>query len=254
MLALFRDYVEGSLRMAAVAVSLRRIIVEQPKLRKALIASGVVSSALYLTIDIVGSLRYPRYSYTDQVFSELTAQGSPVRTLMLAANVGPYTALVTAFGVGVWATAGDTRAGRVTGTMLIGYALIGMTGGAFFPMAPRGDDGTLRNVMHIPATAVMSILILLAVGVGSRLSGPRFRCYSYATLATLLAFGALTSLQGGRIAAGDPSPWAGLEERVNIYATMLWIAVLAVELWQGSGGAEAEQPATLGAISQAVAH
>jgi len=44
--------------------------------------------------------------------------------------------------------------------------------------------------MHIPATVVMSLFIVLAMGFGSSLLGKRFRYYSYGTIATLLACGA----------------------------------------------------------------
>ena len=60
--------------------------------------------------------------------------------------------------------------------------------------------------------------------------GKRFRYYSYGTIATLIVFGVLASLQAGRMAANQPTPWMGIEERINIYATMLWVAVLAIGL------------------------
>jgi hypothetical protein len=91
-------------------------------------------------------------------------------------------------------------------------------------------EGTLRNTMHIPATVMMSLFIVLAMGFGATLLGRRFRYYSYGTIATVLVFGALTSLQAGRIATNEPTPWVGVEQRINIYVTMLWVAVLAIEL------------------------
>ena len=84
--------------------------------------------------------------------------------------------------------------------------------------------------MHIPATVVMSICIVLALGFGATLRGKRFRYYSYGTIAILVVFGALASLQAGQMAANEPTPWMGIEERINIHATMLWVAVLAIEL------------------------
>src|SRR5215204_2544732 len=103
--------------------------------------------------------------------------------------------------------------------------------GVIFPMRPRealaAGEGTLRNTMHIPATAVMSLFIVLAMGFGATLLGKRVRYYSYGTIAILLVFGALTSLQAGRISTNEPTPWAGIEQRINIYATMLWVAVVA---------------------------
>jgi bacteriorhodopsin len=89
--------------------------------------------------------------------------------------------------------------------------------------------------MHIPATVVMSLFFLLAVGFGATLLGKRFRYYSYGTIVTLVVFGALTSLQAPRITANQPTPWGGIYERINIYATMLWVAVLAVGLLRAQG-------------------
>ena len=202
--------------------------------RKILLGCGIVSSVLYVVTDVLGTLRYPGYSYADQEFSELTAQGAPTRDFMVALNVIPYTLLVAAFAMGVWASAGPKRAARITGTMLLGYAAFGMAGGLVFPMRPRealaAGEGTLRNAMHIPATAVMSLFIVLAMGFGTTLFGKRLRYYSYGTIATLLVCGALASLQAGQMAANEPTPWMGIEERINIYATMLWLAVLAIGL------------------------
>ena len=189
---------------------------------------------LYVVTDVLGTLRYEGYSYVDQEFSELTAQGVPSRPLMVALNVIPYTLLVAAFAVGVWTSAGPKRAARITGAMLLGYAAFGLAGGLIFPMRPRealaAGEETLRNVMHIPATAMMSLFIVLAMGFGATLLGKRFRYYSYGTVATLLVCGALASLQAGQMAANEATPWMGIEERINIYATMLWVAVLGIGL------------------------
>jgi len=205
--------------------------------RKILLICGIVSSVWYVVTDVIGTLRYPGYSYADQWFSELTAQGAPTRDFMVALNGIPYTLLVSAFAEGVQTSAAPKRAGRITAAMLIGYAAFGFAGGVLFPMKPRealaAGEGTLRNTMHIPATALMSLFIVLAVGFGSTLLGKRFQYYSYATIAILLVFGALTSLQAGRITTNEPTPWAGIEERMNSYGIMLWVAVLAVGLLRG---------------------
>jgi Protein of unknown function (DUF998) len=203
-------------------------------LRRILLVCGVVSSVLYVVVDVLGSLRYPGYRYTEQQFSELTAQGSPVRPLMIALSVIPYTLLVTAFALGVFTSAPKKRAARITGAMLLGYAAFGMVGGWLTPMNTRealeaGERG-LRNAMHVPMTAVMSLFMLLAMGFGAGLLGKRFRYYSYATIAILIVFGVVTSLQAGKMVANEPTPWMGLTERINIYATMFWVAVMAIGL------------------------
>lgn len=184
-------------------------------------------------MDVIGSLRYAGYSYVDQTISELSAEGAPTRSFMLLSGI-PYAALMIGFGVGVWTTAGGTRAGRITGILLAAEALFGVVGGMLFPMARReviaaGED-TLRNQLHAPYGVGMPILFLLAMGFGARLFGSRFRWYSYGTMIVLLVFGALTALQSGRVEANEPTPWLGVTERTNAYAAMLWLAVLATAL------------------------
>jgi hypothetical protein len=43
-------------------------------------------------------------------------------------------------------------------------------------------------------------------------------------------FGVLTSRQAPQIAANQPTPWGGIYERMNIYPTILWVAVLGIGL------------------------
>lgn len=214
--------------------------------RKVLLGCGIVSSVLYVAADVLASLRYPGYRYTDQEFSELLAAGSPVRPLMIALNGIPYGLLVVAFAAGIWRAAGPKRAARITGALLVGYAATGMAGGLLFRMNTRealaAGEGDLRNAMHAPATAVMSLFLLLAMGFGATLLSRRFRYYSYGTVLTLLVFGALTSLQAGRMVANQPTLGMGIEERGNIYATMLWLALLSLSLLRAPVGRPEETP------------
>lgn len=221
--------------MVALPRTWRRTVELHPKLAKVLLGCGIVSSVWWVAADVLLSLRYPGYSFTDQTISELSAEGASTRALSLVLNTVPYTALVAAFAVGVRALAGGTRAGRVTGTLLVTHAIVGGAGGVLFPMAMRGDEGTLRNVMHAPYGAVSVLLFLLIIGFGSRVFGTRFRAYSYGTIVTLLVFGVLTGLQSGRMVANEPTPWMGLEERISIYTTMLWLAVLSIGLLRAEG-------------------
>jgi hypothetical protein len=207
--------------------------------RKVLLVCGIVSSVWYVATDVIGTLRYSGYSYADQWFSELTAQGAPTRPLMIALNEIPYNLLVLAFSAGVRESAGPKRAGRITAAGLTGFAAFGFVTGVIFPMPTRevaaAGKGTLRNNMHLPGTAVMSLSLVLAMVFGSTLLGKRFRYYSYGTILAVLVFGVLTSLQAPQIAANQPTPWSGIYERINIYATMLWVAALAIGLLRAQG-------------------
>jgi hypothetical protein len=209
--------------------------------RKLLLACGVVSSVLYVAVDLLASLRwYAGYSYRDQEFSELFAAGSPVRDRMIIFNGFPYLALLLAFALGVWLVAGPKRAARFTVAMLVGYAVLGFVGGVITPMSTRealaAGERTLSNSLHPVMTALMSLCVLLAIGFGARQVGNRFRWYSYVTILTMIGFGVSTFPHVSRLVANEPTPWMGVLERVNIYGIMLWVVVLAVCLWRGLGG------------------
>jgi hypothetical protein len=198
--------------------------------RQFLLVCGVLSSALYIAADVHAWSQYPGYSPVSQAFSELLAEGAPTRPFMVAVAGAPYNLMVAALGVGVWASPGRGRVSRITGALLVLYAVISYLGGTVFQMDPRGTEGSVRTMLHERATAVMVLSMLLSMGVGAFLHGTRFRLYSLGTLLTILVFAGLSFLQAAKLAANEPAPWLGLIERVNIYAWMLWVAVLAVAL------------------------
>jgi hypothetical membrane protein len=202
--------------------------------RRILIVCGLVAPVLYIVTDIIASSQYPGYRYADQQISELLAKGAQSRPFMVAANLIPFDLLVAAFAAGIWAAVGRTRAGRVAAAGLVGFAVFGTLGGGVFEMERRevmaAGQGTLRGTMHLPATGLMTLCLLVAMIFGARLLGKRFRYYTYATIVTMLGFGFLVAAQAGQLGTGQPTPWMGLEERVSSYSMMLWLVVLAIAL------------------------
>jgi hypothetical protein len=195
-------------------------------LRRALLACGVVTSLLYLASLVLGPMRWEGYSSTSQTISELYAIGAPSRSLVFPVGVA-YDVLLVAFGVGVWAAAGARRGLRVTARMLVAVGALGLF---WPPMHLRGEDKTLTDTLHIAWAAAISLLIVLAIAFAARAFGGRFRAYSIATIAVVLGFGALTSVYGPRIGANLPTPGAGIVERVDLGAYLVWVVVLAVAL------------------------
>jgi len=196
--------------------------------RDLLLVCGIISSLLYVGSDIVASMLYEGYRYTDQAFSELLAIGAPTRPLMIKLSV-MYNLLVIAFTAGVWAAAGSKRSLRITAVLLFAFGVASFLG-PFVPMHVRGSETTFTDVMHIICTIVIVLSVLLAMGFGAAAFGKGFRLYSIATILAVVIFGAWAGFQGPRLAAGLPTPWFGVLERVNIYSTMLWILVLSVNL------------------------
>ncbi len=200
--------------------------------RKVLLVCGIVSSLLYVAMNILGAMRFEGYSSTSQTVSELSAISAPSRPLWIALGI-PYDVLVIAFGLGVWVSAGGKRALRVVGGLLVAFGVVGFAW-PFASMHQRevlaAGGGTLTDTMHIILGMVTVLFMLVAIGFGATALGKRFRYYSIATIMLLLVFGALTGLDGPRIAANLPTPLVGIWERINIAGFLLWVAVLATAL------------------------
>jgi len=60
--------------------------------------------------------------------------------------------------------------------------------------------------------------------------GRQLRIYSAATLLTLLVSGMALGQYAKLLAAHQPTPGLGSVERINLYVTLLWVAVLGVAL------------------------
>jgi hypothetical protein len=217
------------------AAPTRRRTLSDETWRKALLACGTASSLLYAAM--IWSIRYEGYSAISQVPSELTAIGAP--TQVLWARLGwIYTVLITAFGLGVWKSAGGNRPVRIVSGVILAYASLGLLW-PFAAMHQRevlaAGGGTLSDTLHVVLGAVTVFVMFLAIGFGASAFGKRFRLYSTATIVVLLTFGALTFLEAPGLEANLPTPWIGLWERINISVFLLWVAVLGAVLWRKAG-------------------
>ena len=191
-----------------------------------LLVCGILSSLLYVAMNVFVPMQWEGYSVASQTVSELSAIGAPTRSLW--ALLGTiYTALVTLFGLGVWISAGRNRPLRIAGALVLAYGVIGLF---WPPMHLRGSERSLTDTLHIAFAIVTVLLMMLAIGFGAAAFGKRFRRYSVATLVILVACGALTGLDGPRIAANLPTPWVGVWERINIGVFLLWVVVVAIAL------------------------
>lgn len=195
-------------------------------LPQTLLLCGVLSSLLYAAMNVYVPVQWAGYSVTAQTVSELSAIGAPTRFLWVAL-VSVYGALFTAFGFGVWTSAGSSRALRGVAGVTIAQGLMG-----FFwpPMHLRGAPFSTTDAMHIAFAAVTLLLMALSMGFGAAALGKRFRLYTIATVLVFVVFGTLTGMDSPHIAANEPTPWIGVWERINIAAFMSWVVVLAVAL------------------------
>lgn len=204
--------------------------------RKVFLICGIISSLLYIGIDITASVHWKEfYNYSSQGFSELLAFGAPTRPFVLSLSI-LYNAIVIAFGLCVWATDDRKISLRITGILLIGYAIVGIVTPSFFPAPMRGVEATVRNTMHLPLTGIEVLFILSSIGFGAAALGKRFRLYSICSLLIITLCGVWGGTFVSRIAANQPTPWLGIIERGNIYGYMIWVMVLAIILLRAENG------------------
>jgi hypothetical protein len=215
-----------------LGVAMPLLPVRPPSLRDAALAGGVLSSVLYVAMNLIVPTQWPGYDQASRVVSELSAVGAPSRPLWVVLGI-VYTLLVVAFGWGVRAAAGSDRRLRVTGTLLILYGALGVVW-PFAPMHLRetlvAGRGDFRDTMHIALGIATNVIYLAALGVAAAALGRAFRVYSLATFAVLMTCGALTFRDAPRLSAGQPTPFIGVWERIDIGVFLLWMIVLAVVL------------------------
>jgi len=207
--------------------------------RKLLLVCGILSSLLYAAMNVIGPIQFEGYSFISQTVSELSAIGAPSRPLWIALG-SAYSVLIIAFGRGIWMSAGEKRALRIVGDLLVASGVVGLVGWPFASMHQRevlaAGGGTLSDTMHIILVTVTVLFMLVSIGFGARAFGKWFRLYSIGTIALLLVSGALTGLDGPRVSANLPTPWVGVWERINIAGFLLWVAALAIILLRSKKG------------------
>jgi hypothetical protein len=199
-------------------------------LKRGLLASGILSSLLYIAMLIFVPGQWKNYSSTSQTVSELSAIGAPTRALWVALG-SVYTLLAAIFGLGVWKSANGNRFLKIVGIFIIIYGLLGL----FWPPMHQREvlaagGATLTDTLHIVWTIATVLLMLLAIGFGSMALGKRFRLYSIMTMLILVLFGLLTGMDAPQVQANQPTPLAGVWERINISVFLLWLIVLSMVL------------------------
>jgi hypothetical protein len=193
---------------------------------KLLLVCGILSSLLYVAMNVFVPMLFEGYSLASQTVSELSAIGAPTRPLWVWLGT-VYALLVAAFGWGIWKSVGRNRPLRVVGGLMVVDGVISLY---WPPMHLRGAEFTLTDTMHIVWAMVTVLLMMLAIGFGAAAFSKWFCLYSIATMVILVVFGALTGMDGPRIATNLPTPWVGVWERISIAAFMLWVVVLAMTL------------------------
>lgn len=197
-------------------------------IQKVLLTCGILSSLLYVAMNIFVPAQFEGYSSASQTVSELSAIGAPTRAIWVPLGA-LYTLLFIAFGFGVRMSTYQNRRLSIVANLIIIYGVISLA----WPLAPmhlRGAKFALTDAMHITLGILTILLMLIIIGFGAAGFGKGFRLYSMLTIVIFIVFGTLTGIDSPRIAENQPTPWIGIWERINIGAFMLWIIILGILL------------------------
>jgi hypothetical protein len=236
-----------------IAAAVPLLPLPAPTLRDLWLVCGILSSLLYVAMNLVVPARWPAYDCASQTVSELSAVGAPTRPLWVVMGL-VYTLLVTAFGRGVEMAAGGERRLTIAGLLIAVYGALGV----IWPFAPMhlravlaAGGGSFADTLHLALGVVTELIYLLALGFAAAALGRAFRLYSLATLLVLLGFGVLTFGEAPAVGADLPTPLIGVWERLNIGVFLLWVIVLAVVLLaRGHAGArEHRAPARAASVA-----
>jgi hypothetical protein len=203
-------------------------------MRKTLLSFGILSSILYIAMNIFVPMLFQGYSYSYHTISELSAIGAPTRILWVLLGV-LYAFLLAAFGWGIWLSATENRRLHIVGGFMFTYGVINL----IWPITPMhlretlaSGGATISDTLHLVMAAVCVFFMMTAMGFGAWALRKRFRIYSIVTILILLVFGYLTGLDAPNVQANLPTPLAGVWERINIGVFTLWVIVFAMILWK----------------------
>jgi hypothetical protein len=206
-------------------------------LQKILLACGAGYGVAYIVAnDLIAATIFDGYSRIDQAISELSGTGAPSRGF-LNAMLPLFTLLALGFGIGVWRAAGQSRALRVTGGILIAQAIM-FPLWLLFPMTSRDEmvqaTTHTNDIGHMALSAAAVLFIVAEMAFSAAALGSRFRYFAISMMITAVTAGGYVASTTSDVATGDPTPWMGAVERISYGSWLLWMAVLAIVLLRRS--------------------
>jgi hypothetical protein len=205
-------------------------LVSEKRLKQVLLVCGILSTIIYVLAIVLGAFKWDTYDSLSQTVSELIAINAPSSTIVIPLFI-LYSILVFAFGFGVWLSAGAQKTLKVIAVLIVTKEILGLIATLFAPMHLRGISTSQTDTFHAILTGIGVLLCMLpAIGFGAFSFGKGFRIYSIITIVIFLLFGTLAGMDGSKIAQNQPTPYAGVWERINIFTYFLWTIMLSIKL------------------------
>jgi hypothetical protein len=196
-------------------------------LQKILLSCGILAPLFYLGTDWLAGRLLKSYSFAAQSMSELSAAGSPTRSLVVLLTL-VASVLMTAFGVGVWRAAGRALFPRVVGGLVIGNAVAGLVATLFFPT--RFGERPIFGSTGVIIMFLSVVFFVLAMVFGALAFRGWLRILSIAIPAAYVLLAVLRFATARASLAGEAASLVGTQERTMAYSFLVWVIALATHL------------------------
>lgn len=207
-------------------------------IQQALLVCGILAPLVYLGTDRLAGSLLEGYSFSAQSMSDLSASGSPVRSLVVGLTCVAC-ALMVAFAIGVWRAANGALPVRGVAVLLVANAVLGLVATLFFPTryAERPAFGTPGVILMFLGV----VCFVLAMVVGAIAFGGWMKVLS---IAIPVGYVVLAVLRFATAApATDAQSLIGTQERTMAFSFLFWVVALAVNLLLSSGSGTSSNPA-----------
>jgi hypothetical protein len=195
--------------------------------QKILLFCGILAPLIYLGTDWLAGKLLKGYNFTAQSMSELSAAGSPTRSIVVWLTLLAG-AVMIAFGVGAWRAAGEGLLGHIVSALVIGNAVAGSIATVFFPnhfgeRPSFGSPGVLFMFFSV-------LFFVLAMVLGAFAFSGWLRSLSIAIPAAYLLLAVLRFATASPPAGETAVSAIGAQERTMAYSFLVWVLALAIYL------------------------
>lgn len=197
------------------------------RVQQFLLSCGILASLLYLGTDLLASRLLKGYSFTAQSMSELSATGSPTRSVVVPLTLIASILLIS-FGIGVFRATGQALLPKVVSGLIIGNAIAGLVGTIFFPtrFGERPSFGSANVIIMF--LSVVFFILAMVFGVVAFKSW--FRILSLLIPTSYIILAALRLTSASASSGGKAVTLIGAQERTMGYSFLLWVLALAIYL------------------------
>jgi hypothetical protein len=196
-------------------------------LQRIFLFCGILAPLLHLGTDWLAGKLLKGYSFAAQSMSELSAAGSPTRSLVVPLTLVANT-LMVAFGAGVWRAAGRAFLPRAVAGLVIGNAAAGLVATLFFPTRyGERPDFVSPGVIAIFLSVLFFVLAMI---LGAVAFSGWLRVLSIAIPVSYVLPAVLRFATATPSSAGQAVSSMGAQERTMAYSFLLWVMALAIHL------------------------